>query len=193
MNVRIVVILLLAVYLTSCASVKPSSISLSTDWVPQVFVVEADVVTNRSGSRVVISTPQQCGDATAENGCISVPSGKVGIIQFVLDGGDAKSCEDEDTWVWKGVELHSMSDVDQTGGDAVKSVGKINAAAQTDFGAKEDGNVDAVTINGQYMSVRDLNATAYEIWYTLIAVKCGDSSIATTDPRVKNHGNLDVL
>lgn len=194
MNVRIAVLLVVVVLLASCAPVRTNTVSLPGAWSPQVFLVNAQVVAGGGTHTIQITTPSTCPGSGAENGCIEVAARKVGIIQFVLDGGTARSCEgqDDDTWVWQGIRLTDIANVATSGGTTKKRVGAIKGEAQNDFGADRDGRIDAVTINGQYMSIRNMNSKAYEIWYTLIAMQCGDSTItATSDPRIKNHGGWD--
>lgn len=194
MNVRIAVLVVIAVLLAGCAPVRTDTVTLPGIWSPQVFIIEAKVVPDGAGYAVRITTPSTCSGRGAENGCIEVHAGKVGIIEFILDDGTARSCDDQPdgTWVWQGVRLTDMANVTEPGGTANKKVGRIKGEAQIDFGAKRDGWIDAATINGQYMSVRNMNSTKYEIWYTAVAVQCGDSTVtATSDPRIKNNGGWD--
>lgn len=193
MSIRILILIVVLTLLTGCAQVRTDSVSLPGAWSPQVFIVNAEVTTS-GGSHTLSVTSDSACEGSTEKGCIEVAKGKVGIIEFVLDGGTAKSCEgqDGDTWVWQGIRLTEMSNVDSSGGTTRKKVGTIKGEAQNDFGAARSGAVDAVTINGQYMSVRDMNSKEYDIWYTLTAQQCGDSSVTVnSDPRIKNRGSWD--
>lgn len=194
MNPANVILAALAVSLVACAPAKTRDVSLPQGWSPQVFLVNAKVVTSGGVHSMQITTPSSCPDRASENGCIEVPAGKVGIIEFVLDGGTTKGCEGQpgDTWVWQGIRLTDMANVTTSGGAAKKKVGTIRGEAQVDFGAARSGAVDAVTINGQYMSIRNMNSKEYEIWYTLTAVQCGDSTVTvTSDPRIRNRGGWE--
>lgn len=194
MNARIAVLLAVVVLLVSCAPVRTNTVSLPGIWSPQVFLVNAQVVTSGGTHDIQITTPSACPGRTTESGCIEVEAGKVGIIEFILDGGTARSCEGQpdNTWVWQGIRLTDVANVIASGGTTRKKVGTIKGEAQNDFGAERNGRIDAVTINGQYMSVRNMNSKEYEIWYTLTAMQCGDSTVtANSDPRIKNHGGWD--
>lgn len=191
MNRRIVILMPVAGLLAACAPVSTTDVSLPGSWTPQVFVVKAEVVTSGGVHTMQINTPSACPGRATENGCIEVAAGKVGVIEFVLDDGAARSCEGQpdDTWVWQGIRLTDMANVTISGGTAKKKVASLRSEAQFDFGAARSGAVDAVTINGQYMSIRNMNSREYEVWYTLTAMQCGDSSVTvTSDPRIKNHG-----
>ena len=191
MNVRIAVFIVLSGCLAACAPIRSNTVSLPGIWSPQVFVINAQVVTVGGVHTLEVTTPSTCAARTSENGCIEVDAGKVGIIEFVLNGGTVKGCEGQpdDTWVWQSLRLTELSNVDTSGGTPRKRVGSIKSGARNDFGAGKDGAVDAVTISGQYMSARDMNSADYEIWYTLTAVQCGDTTVtATSDPRIKNNG-----
>lgn len=194
MKIQIAVIMVLAVILTGCAPIQTNTVSVPAKWSPQVFTIEVESVTVGTTHSLQVNTPSTCDGLPAENGCIEVDAGKIGVISFVLDGGTAKSCEgqSDETWVWQGIRMTKMADVVTSGGDTRKKVGTISKDAQTDFGAKKGGEVEALTINGQYMDIRDLNSKEYDIWYTLVAMQCGDSAVtATSDPRVRNHGDMD--
>jgi len=194
MNVRIAVLVAVVVLLASCAPVRTNTVSLPGVWSAQVFLINAQVVTSGGTHDIQITTPSACPSRTTESGCVEVEAGKVGIIEFILDGGTAKSCDgqSDNTWVWQGIRLTDIANVSSSGDTTRKRVGTIKGEAQNDFGADKSGEIDAVTINGQYMSVRNMNSKEYEIWYTLIAMQCGDSSItATSDPRIKNRGSMD--
>jgi hypothetical protein len=196
MRIKFLVIAILALLLAACVPISTTTVTLPYNWKPQVFTIEVESVTVGGDHSLQINTPSTCAGIPGENGCIEVAAGKIGIITFVLDNGTAKSCEGQtdDTWVWQGVRLTAMPNVVTSGGTTRKKVGSISLDARTDFGAEKDGQVDSVTIEGQYMSLRDQNSKEYDIWYTLVAMQCGDSSVtATSDPRVKNHGSPDSL
>lgn len=196
MRVYISVIVMLALALGGCATTDQVMLSLPNTWAPTVLTINAEVQTVGGKSEIVIKSPSECPAFPAEMGCVEVKSGEIGIIHFVLDGGTAKSCEGQPdaTWVWEEIQLTAMGNVDSSGGDVIKKVGNISQTAQGDFGATSKGDITAATINGQYMSVRDMNSAAYDIWYTLYAHQCGNATnTATSDPRVRNHGNLDAF
>jgi len=180
--------------LGGCVTTDKNLVSLPKTWAPTVLTINAEVQTVSGKDEIVILTQSECPDFPSEMGCIEVKAGEIGIIQFVLDGGTAKSCEGQpgETWVWDEIQLTAMSNVDSAGSDVVKKVGNISQTAQADFGANSKGDINAATISGQYMFVRDMNTAEYDIWYTLYAHQCGDATkMATSDPRVRNHGDSD--
>ena len=191
MSVQRTVMIVLAAALAGCATSDRNSIEMPGGWAPTVETVQAEVQLVGGESTVVIKSDSECDAHPTELGCLEFKTGTIGIIQFILDGGVARSCEGQpdNTWVWKDIQLTAMSDVDIGGG--TKRVGTISRTARHDFGADSKGGVSAATIRGQYMSIRNLNTAEYDIWYTLYAQQCGDAAnTATSDPRVKNHGNI---
>jgi hypothetical protein len=191
-----VLLSVLPVFLTACVTTSSDYLTISKDWSPQVITVEVEVNSSGSDHKLEIKTPSMCSNHPDEDGCLEIHEGKVGIVQFVLEGGAHRTCPDPagDTWVWQGIRLTDINDVSGTGSNIRKKVGSISTEARSDFGAKKDGNVDAATINGQYLSIRDINTKSYDIWYTLTAMQCQNSSVtATSDPRIRNHGGVDSL
>lgn len=196
MRVHIAVTVLLTLVLGGCVTSSKDVVSLPKVWTPTVLTIHAEVQVVGGKDEIVIKTSSTCTDFPTEMGCIEVPSGKIGIIQFILDGGTAKSCQGQpdSTWVWEEIQLTAMGNVSSSGGNVVKKVGSISQTAQFDFGANSKGDINSATIDGQYMFVRDMNSAEYDVWYTLYAHQCGDATkTATSDPRVRNHGDSDAF
>jgi hypothetical protein len=174
---RYLVVCITCVALVGCAPMPPLPKP------KQTFNVRLEVLTDSLGNEhLVVVEPPQCTLNPTEKGCITVPSGKVGVITFKLKDAKGPNCQGAAPVNWRldGIQL-SMKAKDTSG--------TVTVAVQNDFGTDAQGNVlNPEFPGGPNMKFEDQNDKAYKVWYTVSAVSCANGDVITTDPWIENKG-----
>ena len=136
-------------------------------------------------------------DEPSEKGCIKVKHSKKSEMYFELTGD--RSCHEEpgNKWELNAIYLggyNSTSKPGSFGFDSIDDADYKKVHHDFNIADKATGRVTLISESKTKLGIDNKNEYPYVVWYKIEAI-CersdgGEPHIATSDPRVKNGGNL---
>ena len=161
--------------------------------------VEMEIVNGKLEITTAAGVNDCPADEPREKGCIKVKHGKKSEMYFELKGD--RTCHQEPGNKWKlnavylgGYDSTSKPGENDFGFDSADEADYDKVNSDFDIADKTSGRVTLISESKTKLGIDNKNEYPYVVWYKIEAI-CersdgGEPHIATSDPRVKNGGNL---